>query len=177
MSTIDHKKRRGDLLPYDINGSIVHLLHRAGQCTAEAFASRLDHLDVTPRQFAVLVAVSSRESATQISITEDTGIDRSTMVDVVRRLMKRGLMQRRRSRSDARFYVVRLTPAGHDLLRDAVPEAVEVEAAILANLSARDRELLLQSLSSITFEHLAAPGKADDLPDALPPTARDAAAR
>ena len=148
MSIIGQKKRSTPD-PYDINGSIVHLLHRAGQCTGEVFAARLGHLDLTPRQFAVMIAVGARESSTQISITEDTGIDRSTMVDVVRRLMKRGLLQRRRSRADARFYVVRLTPAGRELIDGAVPEAVKVENAILSGLSPRDRDTLVKSLTVV----------------------------
>ena len=134
---------------FDVNGSVVHLLHRAGQCTGETFNTRLAQLDVTPRQFAVLVAVGGRDGATQTSITEDTGIDRSTMVDVVRRLLKRGLLQRRRSRLDARSYLVRLTAEGRALLAAATPHAIETDALILSSLSAAEREVFLRALSTV----------------------------
>lgn len=141
--------KRNPAYPFDIKRSVVHLLHRAEQCTADTFSTRLAHRDLTPRQFAVLVAVAVRESATQTTITEDTGIDRSTMVDVVRRLMKRGLLQRRRSRLDARSYIVRLTDLGRKVADAALPEATEVDQAILSALSVDERNDFVETLSRI----------------------------
>jgi DNA-binding MarR family transcriptional regulator len=134
---------------FDIGRSVVHLLHRADQCTAEAFMLALAHRDLTPRQFAVLVAVAARESATQTTITDDTGIDRSTMVDVVRRLMKRGLLQRRRSRSDARAYIVRLTDEGRRVVQAAGPEAVQVDKAIMTALAPEERDVFVEALGRV----------------------------
>ncbi len=109
----------------------------------------LAHRDLTPRQFAVLVAVAARESATQTTITDDTGIDRSTMVDVVRRLMKRGLLQRRRSRSDARAYIVRLTDEGRKIVEAANPEAARVDQAILTALAPDERAAFVDALGKV----------------------------
>ena len=134
---------------FDINASVVHLLHRADQCTGDRFATHLSHRDLTPRQFAVLIAVAARESAMQTTITDDTGIDRSTMVDVVRRLMKRGLQQRRRSRTDARSYVVRLTEEGRQIIDAARPEASAVDEAILSALPPAERQPFVASLTKI----------------------------
>jgi DNA-binding MarR family transcriptional regulator len=141
--------KRSMATSFDINGSVVHLLHRADQCTGEIFASRLGHRDLTPRQFAVLVAVGARDGATQTTITDDTGIDRSTMVDVVRRLMKRGLLQRRRSRTDARSYVVRLTDDGRRIIEQALPEALDVDRAILTALAPSERDVFVAHLGKI----------------------------
>ena len=143
---------------FDINASVVHLLHRADQCTGETFAFRLGHRDLTPRQFAVLVAVGARDGATQTTITDDTGIDRSTMVDVVRRLMKRGFLQRRRSRADARSYVVRLTDDGRRVIEAALPEAAEVDQDILSALAPAEREVFVGYLGKI-IEALMAGGQ------------------
>ena len=38
--------------------SALHLLHRAGQCADEVFASQIAESDMTPRQFAVLRAIA-----------------------------------------------------------------------------------------------------------------------
>jgi MarR family transcriptional regulator, temperature-dependent positive regulator of motility len=134
---------------FDINASVVHLLHRADQRTGDTFACRLGHRDLTPRQFAVLVAVGARDGATQSLITEDTGIDRSTMVDVVRRLIKRGYLHRRRSRTDARAYVVRLTDQGRRIVDGALPEAMEVDQTILAALAPNERATFVAYLARI----------------------------
>jgi len=60
-----------------------------------------------------------------------TGIDRSTLADVVRRLSKKGLLQRRRTREDARAYAVKLTDEGRRVLRGAEPLAKQVDERVL----------------------------------------------
>ena len=75
--------------------------------------------DLTPRQFAVLVTVSQNEGLSQTHLVERTGIDRSTLADIVRRMLKKGLLQRRRTKEDARAYAVKLTEEGWRVLRSA----------------------------------------------------------
>lgn len=154
--SISDSPPRNTATSFDITRSVVHLLHRADQCTAETFSARLAHRDLTPRQFAVLVAVAAHDGATQTIVTDATGIDRSTMVDVVRRLIKRGLLQRRRSRSDARAYIVRLTDEGRKMLEAAMPEAADVDKAILAFLPAGEREAFVNALDRVVTALAAA---------------------
>ena len=90
----------------------MHLLHRAGQCAADIFASEARTSGLTPRQFAVLTIVAEEEGLTQTDLVERTGIDRSTLADIVGRLLGRGLIQRRRAKEDARAYAIKLTPQG-----------------------------------------------------------------
>lgn len=129
--------------------SPLHLLHRAGQCAAEIFQTELGTGDVTPRQFAVLVTVSQNEGLSQTHLVERTGIDRSTLADVVRRMLKKGLLQRRRTREDARAYAVKLTDEGWRVLKSVDPLARKVDDKILSSLPSGQREKLLQDLNSI----------------------------
>ena len=66
--------------------SVLHLLHRAGQAADELFAKEMEGSDLTPRQFAVLVVLAKHENASQTDIVNATGIDRSTLADIVKRL-------------------------------------------------------------------------------------------
>ena len=129
--------------------SPLHLLHRAGQCAAEVFQTELGSGDVTPRHFAVLVTVSQNEGLSQTHLVERTGIDRSTLADIVRRMLKKGLLQRRRTREDARAYAVKLTEEGWRVLKSVDPLARKVDERILASLPAGQRERLLQDLNAI----------------------------
>lgn len=129
--------------------SPLHLLHRAGQCAAEIFQTELGTGDITPRQFAVLVTVSQNEGLSQTHLVERTGIDRSTLADVVRRMLKKGLLQRRRTREDARAYAVKLTDEGWRILKSVDPLARKVDDKILSSLPSGQREKLLQDLNSI----------------------------
>ena len=142
----------------NIEMSPIHLLHRAGQCAGEIFQTEMDVGDLTPRQFAVLVSISENEGLSQTNLVKRTGIDRSTLADIVRRMLKKGLVQRRRTKEDARAYSVRLTEAGRRVLDSAVPIASRVDKRILSVLSDRDRDRFLVHLSAIV-EQLSVLGK------------------
>ena len=129
--------------------SPLHLLHRAGQCAAEIFQTELGSGDLTPRQFAVLVTVSQNEGLSQTHLVERTGIDRSTLADIVRRMLKKGLLQRRRTREDARAYAVKLTEEGSRVLKSAEPLARRVDERILSGLPAGQRDRMMQDLNAI----------------------------
>ena len=111
--------------------SPLHLLHRAQQLSEVLFEAGVGDADVTPRQFAVLTAVAENEGLSQMGIAERTGIDRSTLAELVRRLDKKGLLQRRRNRKDARAYIVKLTDEGQKILRKMTPLAVTVDRRIM----------------------------------------------
>ncbi len=132
-----------------LDRSPLHLLHRAGQCAADIFQAELGEGDLTPRQYAVLVTVSLNEGLSQTHLVERTGIDRSTLADIVRRMLKKGLLQRRRTKEDARAYAVKLTEEGWRVLKSAEPLTRKVDERILSALSAGQRDRLLQDLNSI----------------------------
>ncbi len=56
----------------------------------------------------MLARVAGNEGLSQTDIVNLTGIDRSTLADIVRRLVKKGLLQRRRTKQDARAAAQRL---------------------------------------------------------------------
>lgn len=105
--------------------------------------------DLTPRQYTVLVAVSQNEGVSQTNLVEKTGVDRSTLADIVRRMLKKGLLQRRRTKEDARAYSVKLTDEGWKVLKAADPLARKVDDKILGVLPGQQRERFLQDLNLI----------------------------
>jgi DNA-binding MarR family transcriptional regulator len=69
-----------------------------------------------------------------MDICELAGIDRSTIADMVLRLINKGYVLRERSRSDARRYELQLTNEGRTVLEVAGPIARRVEAQVLSAL-------------------------------------------
>ena len=140
-----------------LDRSPVHLLHRAGQCAADIFQAEISGL--TPRQLAVLMAVASDEGANQMKLVEATGVDRSTLAEIVRRLCRKGLLQRRRTREDARAYAVNLTDRGRRVLNTALPAARHVDERVIGALPDKQREAFLTALASIveTLQSVAPP--------------------
>jgi DNA-binding MarR family transcriptional regulator len=134
---------------HPLNRSATHLLHRAGQRAADIFSEESRAGGLTPRQFAVLVAVAEQEGLTQTELVEQTGIDRSTLADIVARLLSRSLIQRRRAKDDGRAYAIKLSAQGAKALRDAQPGAAAADMRLLANLPPAKRQDFLESLNMI----------------------------
>ncbi len=132
-----------------LDASALHLLHRAGQCAEVLFTNEAAKADMTPRQFTVLICVGQNPDISQTGLVEQTGVDRSTLADVVRRLVKKGLLQRKRTRRDARTYAVRLTQKGSNLLNTVKPLASKVDQRILSVLRADQRGAFIDALSEI----------------------------
>jgi len=132
-----------------LDASALHLLHRAGQFAEVLFTTETAKADLTPRQFAVLICVAQNPDVSQTGLVEQTGIDRSTLADIVRRLVKKGLLQRKRTRRDARMYAVRLTPKGQSLLSQVKPLASKVDQRILSALKNDQRGMFLEALAEI----------------------------
>ena len=128
---------------------LAHKLHRASQCIDDLFAAAHGGQDLTSRQLVVLEIVSRETQPSQTMICARTGIDRSTIADMVRRLMRKGYLARRRSRTDARRYVVQLTPEGHEALERALPVAREVESKIASRVPEEFRDEFLTALRCI----------------------------
>lgn len=143
------KKMAKDSQPPRLERSPIHLLHRAGQCAGDIFQSEMGDGDLTPRQFAVLVTVAQNEGLSQTHLVDKTGIDRSTLADVVRRMLKKGLLQRRRTKEDARAYAVKLTEEGWRTLKSAEPMARRVDEKLLAVLPGQQRERFINDLNTI----------------------------
>ncbi len=132
-----------------LDRSAMHLLHRAGQCATDLFLAAARDSGLTPRQYAMLTTIAEEEGLTQTELVARTGIDRSTLADIVARLIARGLIQRRRAKHDARAYAVKLTAQGAKALRDAEPGASATDSRLLATLPPAKRQEFLESLHTI----------------------------
>lgn len=132
-----------------LDTSALHLLHRAGQCAEVLFAAESGRTELTPRQFAILTTVAQNPDVSQTGLVEQTGVDRSTLADIVRRLVEKGLVQRKRTRSDARMYAVRLTAKGKAALASMRPAAAKVDARILSVLRSHQRDDFIDALGEI----------------------------
>ena len=141
------------------DGSPLNLLHRAGVQADSLFVNNLGGARLTPRQYAVLKAVSQADGLSQTAIMTATGIDRSSTAELVRRLVSFGALQRRRRKQDARQYAVRLTSKGKQLLALGDKAAQQADAAILNRLPPSIRSSFLEGLRLTSAVRPAKPDK------------------
>jgi DNA-binding MarR family transcriptional regulator len=132
-----------------LDKSPSHLLHRALQLALDIYAAEQGDGGVTQRQYAVLAAVEAYEGLTQTDLVRITGIDRSTLADMVARMIVKGLLERQRSISDARANAVSLTEAGRVALAEAKPRMAAADARLLRLLSTSKREALTAALRDL----------------------------
>jgi DNA-binding MarR family transcriptional regulator len=146
------KGNRGDMAAknsHQLERSATHLIHRAGQCATDIFQAEARSSGLTPRQFAVLMTIAEQEGLTQTDLVDRTGIDRSTLADIVARLLARGLIHRKRAKEDGRAYAIKLTSQGWKGLRDAEPGAAATDSRLLSVLPPPKRQEFLDILAMI----------------------------
>ena len=83
-----------------LSRSPYHLLKRAAQYAAHIYMGEVGKSGLTQRQFTVLLAVDQNDGISQTALVKMTGIDRSTLADLVARLLAQGYLQRRRTKDD-----------------------------------------------------------------------------
>jgi DNA-binding MarR family transcriptional regulator len=132
-----------------LSRSVSDLLHRAHQAATYAFFREMGSSGLTQRQYAVLLAVQHNCEMSQTDLTEITGMDRSTLAEVVSRLVDRRLLKRTRKRQDRRTYAVTITAAGEKLLQDFQASMAKVDQQILASVEPDTREAFLEILGDI----------------------------
>jgi DNA-binding MarR family transcriptional regulator len=134
-----------------------HLMHRVLQLALDIYSEEAGADGPTQRQFAVMEAVSARSGLTQTDLVRATGIDRSTLADLVARMTTKGLLERERSAVDARAKAVKLSEAGAALLEQARPRVEAADKRILALLPKGKREGFIELLGDLATAADAAP--------------------
>jgi DNA-binding MarR family transcriptional regulator len=126
-----------------------HLLRRLQQFYGELYARETSEKDLTKQQYLALSALEYHDGVSQTTLVELTGIDRSTLAEMIRRLLARGLLSRKRTEEDQRANAVAITQSGRRALRMARLAAERAERAFLEALPAAERTRFLKLLSMI----------------------------
>ena len=132
-----------------LSQSVTHLLHRVLQLALDYHAEASGPAGLTQRQFTVLAAAGAGDGVSQSDLVRATGIDRSTLADLVARMISKGLLERERSSTDARANTVRLSEAGRIALVEAGKPALKSDARLLELLPAKKRESFLKTLTTL----------------------------
>lgn len=134
---------------YVLEDQVGYLLRRGHQRHVAIFQEKLARSGLTPTQFAALIKIVGRGHVTQNLLGRLAAMDPATTQGVVRRLIARGLVQRRRDPMDRRTSVLSLTPAGLDVVTGAVACALRVTEATLAPLGPDERRQFLALLRKL----------------------------
>jgi len=124
---------------FRLSRSPSHLLRRAEQFATELFARSELYDGVTLRQTVLLAAIAEAEGASQSDLVRTTGVDRSTLAEMMARMENKGLIARAAAADDGRAKSVRLTADGRRRLDAVLPAIRNVDRSLLAALPASKR--------------------------------------
>jgi DNA-binding MarR family transcriptional regulator len=132
-----------------LSQSVTHLLHRVLQLALDYHAEASGPAGLTQRQYTVLAAAGASDGVSQSDLVRATGIDRSTLADLVARMIAKGLLERERSATDARANTVRVSAAGKAALTDGGKPAAHSDARLLDLLPPKKRESFIKTLTAL----------------------------
>jgi DNA-binding MarR family transcriptional regulator len=113
---------------------------RAANIIAQAvYIEAVRTAGLTPRQAHVLAAIAQRDVRSQVDLASAAGVDRTTLSKICRRLIRKGLVRRRRVPHDTRCLVAALTPEGIALLAQVQAAARQAEQAAQELVSTIER--------------------------------------
>ncbi|HTO40769.1 MAG TPA: MarR family transcriptional regulator [Rhizomicrobium sp.] len=134
---------------FELADAPSHLIRRCQQYYGDLYAREAGAHDLTKQQFTVLAALEHNEGVSQTALVEMTGIDRSTLAEMVRRMLEKDLISRERTEEDARANSVSITAFGRKSLRGARTASDRAERALLDALPAAERARFVKSLAAI----------------------------
>ena len=123
-----------------------HLLRRAQQYADDLYKKEVGATGPTPRQFTVLHTVAMDEGLSQTDLVRRTGIDRSTLADMIARLTKKGYLARQRTKDDARANAVKLTAQGRKIMKAAETKVMKAEEDALSMLPKTQQSSFMKNL-------------------------------
>lgn len=125
-----------------------YLLRRAQQLHLAAW-SRVVSTEITSVQYAILAVLERRGQASQRELCEDVDLDRSTVADMLSRMQRKGLIERRRDPADARRNTVVLSEFGLAERIRLRPLVAEANDELTAGLAPQTRAALRAGLREL----------------------------
>ncbi|MPZ57270.1 MAG: MarR family transcriptional regulator [Rhizobiales bacterium] len=133
----------------DLYAKPGHLVRRAQQIAVSIFMEECAPFDITPVQYAALVAIRENPGIDATRLSDLVAFDRSTLGNVLERLEAKGLIHRSGSPDDKRVKMLRLSREGGRRLREVEPAVMKVQQRLLAPLKPGDRRRFIVLLAEL----------------------------
>ncbi len=127
-------------------------LRLAHEAFFQAFGRVAVGQEVRPGRFAALLLIGRNPGISQTVLSRAISRDKSTLTPLLADLVRRGFVERTRTRRDRRTYRLKLSAAGEKALATLTGFATRHEQNIDRVIGKRDRALLLRILQKISTE-------------------------
>ncbi|EWY37208.1 MarR family transcriptional regulator [Skermanella stibiiresistens SB22] len=125
------------------------LIRRLHQIHVALFAEECAGENITPVQYSVLTALDHLGTADQTALAHAVGLDRTNIADVLARLDKRGLIDRRVATEDRRMKLATLTTTGRETLVRLADGASRAHLRTVETLPAQERNAFVEAMKRL----------------------------
>jgi MarR family transcriptional regulator, lower aerobic nicotinate degradation pathway regulator len=142
-----------------------YLFRRMQQIAVSIFMEECKAFDLTPVQYAALIAIHAHPGIDATRLSAVIAFDRSTLGSVIERLQAKDYIERRPAPEDKRIKLLYLTKPGAAILREIIPAVERAQARMLEPLKPADRKALmglLVQLVDLNNEASRVPLRAED---------------
>lgn len=143
------QKLKLNLETFSLRDTPGHLIRLCQQRAIDLFAEEVGTNGPTPRQFAVLITVLQKPGLSQTELVEASGIDRSTLTEVLRRMINHGMISKSRTREDQRANAIYLTSKGEHIIENHYSAVTRAQERILAPVEDGSCKTPLQILRAL----------------------------
>lgn len=133
----------------DTSRRVPFLMHDIARRSRYRFDARARSRGITRAQWRVLIMLSRVDGPTQSDLAEMLDVERITLCRMVDRLAEAGMVERRADPSDRRVWRLHLTDRATPVVDELSAIANEMEEDMLEPLSAEQRELLTNLLTTV----------------------------
>ena len=126
-----------------------YLVRRLHQIHGGLFFEECRAFELTPVQFALLTVLAGGQAYDQVSLSNAVGIDRTSGADVIRRLIRRGLVERVSSGADRRAKLARITEDGRRFVESMHPYMEQAQERFMAPLGREERATFVALLNKL----------------------------
>ncbi|MCP3370117.1 MarR family winged helix-turn-helix transcriptional regulator [Bradyrhizobium cajani] len=142
-----------------------YLFRRMQQIAVSIFMEECKAFDLTPVQYAALIAIHTHPGIDATRLSAVIAFDRSTLGSVIERLQAKDYIERKPAPEDKRIKLLYLTKSGAAILREIIPAVERAQARMLEPLKPADRKQLmglLVQLVDLNNEASRVPLRAED---------------
>jgi DNA-binding MarR family transcriptional regulator len=132
-----------------LSDSVGFHLRMAHEAVVRNFAAGIAESKLDPAHAEVLAVIGENPGIIPSAIADAVGRDRSSITGTLHVLANRGLIQRERTRSDRRAFLLRLSAEGEAMHR-RLRQLAAAHDALLDRIAGADKPLLLAQLRRIT---------------------------
>ena len=126
-----------------------YLFRRMQQIAVSIFMEECKAFDLTPVQYAALVAIHTHPGIDATRLSAVIAFDRSTLGSVIERLQAKDFVERKPAAEDKRIKLLYLTRQGTATLREIIPAVDRAQARMLDPLKPAERKALMRLMSRL----------------------------